>query len=390
VRGLLIITVMTTVGACAKKPAEVANPVADSLAAVAQRFAADSKVPGLAAGVWHGGAVVYRGGFGTAGGKTAGRQIGPETLFHMASVTKPFVATAIMQLVEAGKVSLDSTVVRYLPYFAMKDPRARAITVRQVLSHTAGIGDVTDYQWDKPEYDPGALERYVRGLKDSTSIAAPGEKWQYSNIGFEVLADLIAKVSGLEFESYVQQRILTPLGMRKSTLLMTDIDSSLMAYGHSPDSAGVYQATAAYPYNRRHAASSTLHSNVDDMLRWGAANLGRGTLDGVRILADSSYDQLWKVQRDMTAELTERATRAGIKVPYDRMGVGLSWFLPSRDGRQLVSHGGGDTGFRTDILLSPTEQVAIVVMANGDRVNVQDLSMALLEVVRQNPPAKSP
>ena len=375
---------------CGGKPAPVSNPVADSVAAVAARFAAKTKVPGLAVGVWRAGVVVYRGGFGRTGGQTDGRTVGPETLFHMASVTKPFVATAIMQLVEAGTVALDSSVVRYLPYFALKDPRARSITVRQVLTHTAGIGDVTDYQWGKPEYDAGALERYVRGLEDSTLIAAPGEKWQYSNIGFEVLADLIAKVSGMPFEDYVQQRILTPLGMRKSTLLMTDIDSSLMAYGHSPDSAGVYHRNAAYPYNRRHAASSTLHSNVDDMLRWGAANLGRGSLEGARILAASSYDELWKPQRDMTAELTERANRAGVKLPFEAMAVGLSWFLPTRGGRHLVWHSGGDNGFRTDLLLFPADSLAIVVMANGDAANVTELSTALLEAVRPNPPAKSP
>lgn len=387
-----VILLGAAAAACERKPAVVANPVADTIAALSARFLEQNKIPGLAVGVWRAGTVVYRDGFGRtggrAGGQADGRAVGPETLFHMASVTKPFVATAIMQLVEGGKVSLDSTVFRYLPYFAMKDPRAKGTTVRQVLTHTAGMPDVTDYRWRAPEYDDGALERYVRGLKDSTLIAAPGEKWQYSNIGFEVLADLIAKASGTSFEDYVQQWILAPLGMRKSTLLMTDIDSSLMAYGHSPDSAGVYRQNLAYPYNRRHAASSTLHSNVDDMLRWGAANLGRGALDRVRILAPSSYDELWKPQRDMTAELTARAKQAGVKLPYDGMAIGLSWFLPTRSGRRLVWHSGGDNGFRTDLLLFPAESIAIVVMSNGDGANVSELSTALLEAV--SPVAKRP
>lgn len=355
--------------------------MADSLAAVVERFAIKEQVAGLAVGVWHAGQVVYRGGFGTRGGGVGDPRVGPETIFHMASVTKPFVATAVMQLVEVGKVALDSTVTHYLPYFAMKDPRARTITVRQVLTHTAGIGDVTDYRWPTPEYDDGALERYVRGLADSTLIAAPGEKWAYSNIGFEVLADLIAKVSGLSFEDYIQQRILTPLGMGKSTLLMTDIDSTLMAYGHTKDSAGAYRPVGYYPYNRRHAASSTLHSNVDDMLRWGAANLGRGALGDTRILAASGYDELWKPQRDMLPELAERARQAGVKLPFDSMAVGLSWFLPVRGGLHLVTHSGGDTGFRTDLLLVPAEQVAIVVLTNGDRTDPGALSAELLRVV---------
>jgi CubicO group peptidase (beta-lactamase class C family) len=366
-------------------PEGATRPLADTLAALASRFAAEHRLPGLAVGVWRDGTVLFRGGFGRTGARAdeAEQTVGPTTVFHLASVTKPFVATAVMQLVDAGLVSLDSTVVQYLPYFSIKGPGAATITVRQVLSHMAGIGDVTDYQWDRPEYDDRALERYVRGLADSTLIARPGERWAYSNIGFEILADLIAKVSGESFEGYLQRRILAPLGMGKSTLLMTDIDSSLMAHGHSPDSTGSYRRNRDYPYNRRHAASSTLHSNVNDMLRWGAANLGRGELTGRRILDSSSYDELWKVQHDMTAELGARAQRAGVGLPFERIAIGLGWFLPTHQGRQLVWHSGGDLGFRTDLVLSPSESVAVVVLANGDGAAVTTLSVALLEAVRR-------
>lgn len=381
-RGTVILILAGALAGCGPRPQPSAsNPVADTLAAIAARFATDERAPGLAVGVWRDGAVLYRAGFGSRGGGTGNPAVGPETLFHMASVTKPFVATAIMQLVESGKVSLDSTVRTYLPYFAMKDPRAAGITVRQVLTHTAGIGDVEDYRWQNPEYDDGALERYVRGLADSTLIAAPGERWAYSNIGFEILADLISKVSGQSFEDYIQARILTPLGMRKSTLLMTDIDSTLMAYGHHRDSTGVSRPIGYYPYNRRHAASSTLHSSVDDMLRWAAANLGRGTLDQASILGAASYDQLWTTQRDMTAEIAERARQAGATSPYEKMGIGLSWFLPVRKGAQLVWHSGGDNGFRSDLVLVPDKRLAIVVMVNDDGIDPSELRNALLDAL---------
>ena len=381
-RGTVILILAGALAGCGPRPQPSAsNPVADTLAAIAARFATDERAPGLAVGVWRDGAVLYRAGFGSRGGGTGNPAVGPETLFHMASVTKPFVATAIMQLVESGKVSLDSTVRTYLPYFAMKDPRAAGITVRQVLTHTAGIGDVEDYRWQNPEYDDGALERYVRGLADSTLIAAPGERWAYSNIGFEILADLISKVSGQSFEDYIQARILTPLGMRKSTLLMTDIDSTLMAYGHHRDSTGTSRPIGCYPYNRRHAASSTLHSNVDDMLRWAAANLGRGTLDQASILGAASYDQLWTTQRDMTAEIAERARQAGATSPYEKMGIGLSWFLPVRKGAQLVWHSGGDNGFRSDLVLVPDKRLAIVVMVNDDGIDPSELRNALLDAL---------
>jgi CubicO group peptidase (beta-lactamase class C family) len=262
-----------------------------------------------------------------------------------------------------------------------KDPRARVITVRQVLTHTAGLPDVTDYAWDHPEYDTGALERYIRSLKDSSLIAAPGEKWQYSNIGFELLADLVATVSGESFEDYVQHHILTPLGMSKSTLLMTDVDSTLLASGHEADSTGKFHVAGHYPYNRRHAGSSTLHSNVVDMLRWAQANLHRGGLDGRTILQAASFDSLWRVERDMTAELIGSAAHAGVKLPYDSAGIGLSWMIAKRGNLRLVLHSGGDNGFRSDLVLLPEQNIGIILMTNSEPRGLQDLTLALLDAV---------
>ena len=84
--------------------------------------------------------------------------------------------------------------------------------------------DVKDYCWNKPEYDEGALERYVRSLQDKTLFWQPGQKFRYSNMAFEVLGDLVAKVSGMSFEDYFQTNILQPVGMKSSTLLYKSAD----------------------------------------------------------------------------------------------------------------------------------------------------------------------
>jgi CubicO group peptidase (beta-lactamase class C family) len=105
----------------------------------------------------------------------------------MASITKPFVGTAIMQLVERGIVDLDAPVVQYLRYFQLADDRYNQITVRQMVTHASGMPDVEDYEWDKPQYDDGALERYVRSLTNQKLLFAPGERVQYSNMAYEVL-----------------------------------------------------------------------------------------------------------------------------------------------------------------------------------------------------------
>jgi len=335
---------------------------------------------GLAVGVYSHGRTIHTRTLGTMRlGSSA--SVTPRSIFHLASVTKPFVATAVMQLVEEGKVDLNARVTGYLPYFRMKDPRATSITVRQLLTHTAGVPDVTDYRWDRPEYEDGSLERYVRGLADSALVFAPGTSWQYSNIGFEVLADLIAKVSPEPFEQYMQQRIFTPLGMKHTTLLMTDVDSANLAQGHVRDSSGKAVLSSVYPYNRRHAASSTLHSNLGDMLRWVAANLRKGELDGHRILSAAAIDRMWTTVYDLTAVAAERARKAGKPMRYGSVGQGLGWRMFTVNGQTLVNHSGGDVGFRSDVLLWPAETTGIVVMMNDESGNPGELSQIIYSVL---------
>jgi CubicO group peptidase (beta-lactamase class C family) len=349
------------------------------LEAIVRDFAAQHRLPGIAAGVWKGDAVILRIGIGYQDGPQS-PAIDSATVFHLASVTKPFVATAVMQLVSEGKLCLDCPLRRYLPYFTMQGPGADGITIRQLLTHTAGTGDTSDFGWTRPEYDDGAVERYVRSLAPVQLDFAPGSNWRYSNRGFDILADAIAKTDGAPFETVIQRRILTPLGMRRSTLLMSDIDSARMAIGHRRDGSAV----GYYPYNRRHAASSTLHSTLDDMLRWVAANLARGALAERRILPASAYDELWRPQRDIRATVAEQTQRAGYEFPYDSMAIGLSWFLPVQGGRQLVYHSGSDPGFASNVLLSPSERIGVVVLINASGADPRALSRALLDAARRH------
>ena len=350
-----------------------------ALEAIVRDFAEQHRLPGLAAGVWRRGEVILRMGVGHQNGPGS-PPIDGETVFHLASVTKPFVATAVMQLVDEGKMCLDCPLHRYLPYFSMQGPGADQITIRQLLTHTAGMGDTSDFGWTTPEYDDGAVERYVRSLATLRVDFAPGSGWRYSNRGFDVLADAIAKADGQPFEAVIQRRILMPLGMRRSTLLMSDIDSARMAVGHRRNGSAV----GYYPYNRRHAGSSTLHSTLDDMLRWAAVNLGRGALDQRRILPAAAFDELWRPYRDIRATIAEQTRRAGYVFPYDSMAIGLSWFLPVADGRGLVYHSGSDPGFASNILLSPSEQIGVVVLMNGSGSDPRALSRALLDAARRN------
>lgn len=344
---VLIAASVTSVRVAAQAPAERYR---NELQPLIEDFVHQQQIPGFAIGVIQDDRLVYAHGFGVKNLVHNHDPVTPRSLFHMASITKTFVATSIMQLVEAGRINLDTPVVQYLPYFRVADDRYQTITVRQMVTHTSGMPDVGDNEWDKPQYDDGALERYVRSLSNQKLIFAPGTDFRYSNMAFEVLGDLIAKVSGESFDDYVQHHILTPLKMRDSTLLIKKTDPRLMTWGHERDKDGHVFPSKVYPYNRMHSPSSNLHSNVEDMARWALANLNHGELDGRRILNEQTYDIMWKPAHKLR----------------DSDGVGISWFLGEYRGQATVSHGGGDTGYATFLVLLLEKKIAVVFMANCD------------------------
>lgn len=320
---------------------------------------------GLAIGIVKDGEIVLAQGFGKRNLET-GELVTEHSLFHLASVSKSFVATAIAQLWEAGQLDLDAPVRTYLPYFMLKGGNSDAITVRHLLSHTGGVPDTEDYEWDQPEYDDGALERYVRTLADDAMIAAPGERYSYSNPAFEVLGDVIAKVSGQSFEEYVKQHIFEPLGMKDSTFLRREVPTALATTPHFGVPPVVL--SGAYPYHRAHAPSSTLHSSAADMCRWLLANLAQGTLEGQRLLRATTYEILW-----------HRVAVTGEETWAERSCLG--WFQGTYRERPVVHHGGSDPGYFADKILFPKEQFGVIVMANAYGAPAWGITDAALDVM---------
>ena len=143
---------------------DIKNKIIRNLDGIINEYVEKEIIPGLAVGVVYDNEILYTKGFGVKNVDTK-EPVDENSLFHMASVSKTFVATGIMQLVEKGKIKLDSHLTEYLPYFQLKDDRYKNITIRQLLSHMSGMPDVDDYGWDKPKYDEDALEKYVKVLK---------------------------------------------------------------------------------------------------------------------------------------------------------------------------------------------------------------------------------
>lgn len=286
-----------------------------------------------------------------------------DDIFHMASLAKLFTGTAVLILWEQGRIDLDMPVAGYLDQFQMADPRAAEITVRQLLTHTAGMPDVEDYHWDEPEIDADALTRYVcsDAVRNSRLLWDPGEKkFAYSNMGYEVLGLLVAKCSGISFEDFVQTEIFGPLGMDCSTFLTLERNCAQICAPHTKNAEKKIVLEKHYPYNRRHGPSSTLTSNIDDMAKWAMAHLNRS------FLKEETYREAWK---------------PSVLVPNNGEHVGLTWFIREQQGHQLLGHEGSDDGFRASFWICPELELFILVHANISDAPVKKISKEIFELM---------
>jgi CubicO group peptidase (beta-lactamase class C family) len=344
-------------------PATEAGLDAETMAAleeVIEQGMAEYQVPGLAIGIVKDGMLVYAQGFGvTELGKD--QPVTPQSVFLLSSIAKTATSTAVMQLVEQGKIELDAPVTDYLPYFALADERYRAITIRQLLSHTAGLPeyDYSTYGQDA-QVDDGALERYVRSLSTIELLSAPGETWEYSGIGFDILGDIVAKVSGQSFEAYVSEHIFQPLGMEDTTLLLAEVEPALLATPHIPDATGAIAVNDVFPYDRIHAPDSALFSTIEDMARYAMAHLNQGELEGARILSAASYDELWKSHGETWFP------------PDLERNYGLGWAIGRYREHLIIGHGGADVGFNTFLALLPEESMAVIMFTNYSTFGLGD------------------
>ena len=352
----------------------------ESLLAAVESFRAQTSTPAVAVGVVADGKIVLRTALGVQhlGQRTPASA---RTLFHMASVSKPVVATAIMQLAQSGTLGIEDLAWRHVPAFAPADHRWREVTIAQLLSHTSGLPDVEDYEWQRPQVDANALDRYLREWRTSRLVAQPGTAFSYSNLGYEVLAGVIQHATGETFEHYMTVNVLRPLGMDDSTFYLPDADPALIAWPHRTGADGRVVPLEFFPYNRPHAASSTLYSNVDDMLRFMQLHLsGNGSI-ALRLSSQS-------LTRQHTADrFTFQHT-----IPIDRHPA-FGWFEMKWKGRHLLVHEGQDDGFTSMLLLEPATQAGLVLMANKrDDASSSELWTLTLKLLEQLPkvPGGSP
>ena len=319
---------------CAEaQTADITAPVADYVKAEMQR----QHIPGLSLLVAKNGKTILAQGFGLANVELQ-VPVKPETVFQSGSVGKQFTATAVMMLVEEGKVGLDDPLTKY---FKGAPASWNNVTVRELLSHTGGFGDYPkDFNFRK-DWTEDELLKLVEGIP---LACEPGTKWKYSNLGFLTLGILIHRVTGEFYGDFLQQRIFHPLGMN-ATRIISEADIV-------PNRAAGYRLVKGELKNQEWVAPAmnttadgSLYFTTLDLAKWDAA------LYTEKLLKKSSLDQMWTV-----AKLKDGKPNKG--------NYGFGWFIEQRNRHRDIHHDGSWQGFETAIDRYVDDQLTVIALTN--------------------------
>ncbi len=297
-------------------------------------------IPGLALLVSRAGQPIRAQGYGLANVELR-VPVKPDTIFQSGSVGKQFTATAVMMLVEEGKIGLEDPLTKYFP-----DAPAtwKQVTVRELLSHTAGF---TDYPKDfdlRKDYSEAELLKIVERIP---LAYAPGTSWSYSNLGYLTLGILIHKVTGEFYGDFLQERIFRPMDMR-TTRIINEADII-------PNRSAGYRLLKGELKNQEWVsptlnttADGSLYFSILDLAKWDAA------LYTEKLLKRSNLEQMWTV-----AKLNNGQPNSG--------GYGFAWFIRDKNGCHIIGHEGQWQGFETYILRQADDKLTVAVLTNlGD------------------------
>ncbi|MGC4044945.1 MAG: serine hydrolase domain-containing protein [Armatimonas sp.] len=308
-------------------------------------------VPGIAVAIVKDGKVVRKKGYGYADLEHKAR-VTTDTPYQLASVTKQFTATAIMMLVEEGKLKLEDRVSQHLTDL----PAAWSeVTIRQLLNHTSGIKSYTSVPDFGKMMRTDFSHQEILGLVAKEPLEfASGSAWNYNNTGYFLLGMLLEKVSGKLYGDFLTERIFKPLGMSRTRVNNLQIVIPGRARGYTWDGSTVRNGEYVSP--TQPYAAGALISTIDDMIKWADA------LESRRLLTQASWDQIWTATR-LTTGKTEN--------------YGFGWSVNELNGHRMVEHSGGIPGFATDIVRFPEDRVTVIVLCNSDQINAASLATGI-------------
>jgi CubicO group peptidase (beta-lactamase class C family) len=319
-------------------------------------------LPGMVVGVVSDQKLVWARGFGLA--NVAGRiPMTPNTKFRMASHSKLFTATAIMQLREQGKLHLDDPVSKHLPWFAVASPRPDdpPITIEELLTHSSGLPREAADHWTTLAFP---TREELRALVPRRQAAFPAEtRWKYSNLAYTVAGLIVEQVSGESWAEYVTRHIYQPLGMGNSSV-DRDVPGLATGYGRRmPDGS---RSVMPFVDARGMAAATGITSTVEDMARFVSAQFRTGAAGGDRILSTASLREMHRVR--MLENNWSRGNGIGFSVTRNRDKV-------------YVGHGGSYPGYITNTLIDLNGKVGVIVLTNAQDGDAGAIATQLMNTV---------
>ena len=349
---------------------------------------------GISVSIVKNGKLIFAKGYGYAQLEPTPKLIDENTYMSIQGVTKNFVAVCMMKLVEEFLIQLDKPIVHYLPYFRTKEKDSSDhITVKQVLSHTSGFPadlgianlvapNVREIYSDTPTEWSEALAHYRLKEEEVTSIHSreditrwfrkveldypPGHTWNYCTDAYVILGDLIEKVTGESWESFLQNRFITPLQMKRTTADVRIImdDDNYAKYYMGPD-----KIETPYPTNSLAAPIGFLYSTATDLAAYMLFHLNK------------DFNQLLDVSSKKEMQSRESRVSQDWDNETNTCFYGLGWFIEDYKGQTIVEHGGGQMAVRALISLIPEESIGIAILLNFDSSVHRDISSKIMDIM---------
>ena len=304
-------------------------------------------IPGVSIGIYNSGEVLTAG-FGVTSVENP-LPVTDKTLFQIGSITKTFTCTAIMRLIEMGKLDLDAPLRSYYPDFKVSDEETSTkVTIYHLLTHSAGwLGDF----FIETGSGKDAMAKYVCRMSELEQVSPLGSNVSYNNSGFYLLGYLIELVTGKSYEETLNELVLEPLGLKDCLLEPGQVMVNRFSVGHR-----VVDGTAevAVPWALPRAAypAGGLICNVNELLKYAIFHIDGGkTHNGDQLLKGEAIEKMQTPQETYWGE---------------KEHVGLSWFINNENGKKIILHGGGTVGQVSTLQFIPEHEFAFAIFTNAD------------------------
>jgi CubicO group peptidase (beta-lactamase class C family) len=363
---LLLITflILSGIGIDRAHAATRAKKLQYEIDALAERCLKAFAVPGIAVAVVKDGRVVHARGYGVSSLAT-NKKVDENTLFAIASNTKPFTTVALGILVDEKKIKWDDKVIDYIPEFRLYSPYVtEEFTIRDLLTHRSGLGLGAGDLMFWPGSTTFTVNEIIHNLRYLHAVSGFRTKYDYDNLLYIVAGEVVARVSGMGWEAFVQTRIMQPLGMSGSAPSFKMIgDRSNTVDAHAPVN-GTVQVIQRFDSEVINAAGG-IYSNLTDMCKWLTLQIGNGRYgEGLKkqLFSAAVHDEMWTPQTIMAMPCVRPRTPGSYAIHF--AGYGLGWTLYDAQGYAVVKHGGGLPGMISEVILIPELKLGILVFTN--------------------------